>query len=359
MAVTKYIWDEQNFLAESDAADAVSVVYTNEPRGYGSLISSRIAGASCYHHFDVLGSTRQLTNASAVTIDTWIYDAWGNIVSRDGTTTVQLQWIGQSGYYLDTECGNHTVRRRRFDLQCGRWTSFDPKLFTDHMNVFIYAMNRPTLLIDPSGTKCQVCSFAVFQYGGSISDFNERFVGKPYSALALWAQISINQLVTRAVGGSAPLPTALGPGIVRSADGKTSAVGYFLFMISWPYCEPRIRDEPGACELWFSESGSVAGNEPNAPGVAFLSGWKNVSHQPFVRRAVRKKPLRVNKSTCVKNFIFADAPRASTVVRGSKTYGYTQTVEQLWEIRDSSTGDVVDSASHTLSYSVSDNLVVT
>src|SRR5260221_13722667 len=99
MPTTNYIWDEQNYLAETDASNVVQTVYTNEPEQYGNLVSSRISGTTSYHHFDVLGSTRQLTNAAGGTTDTVIYDAWGNVVSRTGATATKRQWIGQIAYY--------------------------------------------------------------------------------------------------------------------------------------------------------------------------------------------------------------------------------------------------------------------
>ena len=67
---TNYIWDENNLLAEADGSNVVQTVYTNEPEQYGNLISSRISGTTSYHHFDALGSTRQLTNAAGTVTDT-------------------------------------------------------------------------------------------------------------------------------------------------------------------------------------------------------------------------------------------------------------------------------------------------
>src|SRR5438132_9235880 len=101
MPVTKYIWDDENLLAEADGNDAIQTVYTNEPQQYGNLISSRISGATSYHHFDALGSTRQLTSSSGASTDTLIYDSWGNVVNRTGTTGLFLLWVGQLGYYFD------------------------------------------------------------------------------------------------------------------------------------------------------------------------------------------------------------------------------------------------------------------
>src|SRR5262249_12123415 len=105
MPVTKYIWDKQNYLAEADGSDTINVVYTNEPTPYGNLISTRISGTTSYHHFDAIGSTRQLTNSAGTVTDTMIYDAWGNVVSRTGTTSANLLWIGELGYYSDSEIG--------------------------------------------------------------------------------------------------------------------------------------------------------------------------------------------------------------------------------------------------------------
>src|SRR5262245_43274719 len=102
---TNYIWDEQDYLAETDDNNIVQTVYTNEPEQYGNLISSRISGTTSYHHFDALGSTRQLTNSAGTVTDAVIYDAWGNVVSRVGTTPTTRLWVGVLTYYTDAETG--------------------------------------------------------------------------------------------------------------------------------------------------------------------------------------------------------------------------------------------------------------
>ena len=55
-----FVWDDQNYLAETDAAGATETAFTTEPSTYGGLISHRKAGASTTYHFDALGSTRAL-----------------------------------------------------------------------------------------------------------------------------------------------------------------------------------------------------------------------------------------------------------------------------------------------------------
>jgi RHS repeat-associated protein len=158
-ATTKFIWDEQNYLAESDATNMINVVYTNEPQEYGNLVSTRISGTSSYHAFDALGSTRQLTNSAATITDTLIYDAWGHFVNRVGSTDVLMLWVGRVGYYSDTETGLRWVRERAYQPVPARWTSTDRLESADGMSWFAYVKNTPVLLIDPSGALTQETAY--------------------------------------------------------------------------------------------------------------------------------------------------------------------------------------------------------
>jgi RHS repeat-associated protein len=154
MTTTNYIWDEQNLLAESDATNTINVVYTSEPQQYGNLISSRVSGTASYHHFDVTDSTRQLTNVAGAITDTILYDAWGNILSRIGSSVVAMLFGGAVFYYSDADTGLPWVRSRAYTAPPGRWTSTDPLLFNIlelTLQRYVYASNSPVLRQDPSG----------------------------------------------------------------------------------------------------------------------------------------------------------------------------------------------------------------
>jgi RHS repeat-associated protein len=144
----------ENYVAEADATNTVNVVYTNEPQGYGNLVSTRISTTTAYHHFDAIGSTRQLTNSSGTTTDTVIYDAWGIVAQRSGSTSLGLLWIGQVGYYSDVERTLCYVRRRIYLPAIGRWASEDPLyeiLLAADVNPYRYVGNRPAMEVDPPG----------------------------------------------------------------------------------------------------------------------------------------------------------------------------------------------------------------
>jgi RHS repeat-associated protein len=152
---TNYIWDEDNLLAEADGTNAIQTVYTNEPQEHGNLVSTRLpvggTPTTVYHHFDAIGSTRQLTNAAGSVTDTMIYDAWGNVVNRTGTTGANLLWIGEVGYYSDSEIGQFYVRRRPYNPVIARWTTVDPLEFIDSLLRYLYGSNSPIRVSDPNG----------------------------------------------------------------------------------------------------------------------------------------------------------------------------------------------------------------
>jgi RHS repeat-associated protein len=153
---TNYIWDEQNYLAETDGDNVVQTMYTNEPEQYGNLISSRISGTTSYHHFDAIGSTRQVTNAAGSVTDSMIYDAWGNIINRMGVTSIAFLWVAQFEYYFDAEIALVYVRARNYSAAIARWTCVDPLrmddfLVTSLLSPFAYAGNASVRLTDPSG----------------------------------------------------------------------------------------------------------------------------------------------------------------------------------------------------------------
>lgn len=154
MAETYYAWDPvfDCILDETDASGAVVAEYTQEPKLYGGLISQKRGGATSYHHYDPVGTTRALTNQAQAVTDTAVYTAFGEKMGSTGTTVNPFGYSGRVGYYTNDGADNLGVRRRAFDTSIARWLSWDRDwILNEHFNAFDYVTNNPNVASDPSG----------------------------------------------------------------------------------------------------------------------------------------------------------------------------------------------------------------
>ncbi len=149
----KLIWDGQNVLAETNAANATQVVYTLEPRLYGHLVSQRRGGSTYYYHHDALGSTERTTDASQATANTYAYEAYGQTsVSSKPVITNPFKFVGRLGYYHDFIPGQYAhVRARCYDPVTARWFSQDPIGPLFGPNQYAYVRCTPIAHSDPTG----------------------------------------------------------------------------------------------------------------------------------------------------------------------------------------------------------------
>ena len=160
-SIKKFIWDGISYLLETDNSDVTQVVYTNEPTEFGALLSQRqTTGPTVgYHHFDGLGSTDRITGAgpTASQLASYMYKAYGEIVTSSGSFTNPFRWVGQHGYYFDTAPTEHYVRARAYSPTLTRWLSRDPLLAAESAVLlagsppFVNCNNSPLSCIDPTG----------------------------------------------------------------------------------------------------------------------------------------------------------------------------------------------------------------
>ncbi len=120
-----FVYDGQNILLFADVSNLTQAVYTIEPVEHGNLISQRQLESgtwvAIYHHFDLLGSTAELSDLNAVTTDSYIYYAYGDLVTNTGTTNNPYQWVGMLGYWNDPEVSRYHTGERDEDLQTDRY----------------------------------------------------------------------------------------------------------------------------------------------------------------------------------------------------------------------------------------------
>ncbi len=139
----KNIWDGQCVLLETNASGIIQAVNSLEPAQYGKLISQARGGAELFYSFDVLGSTRLLSDNAGVESDTYIYDAFGNELSTTGASVNWFRYIGRSGYLYDPDLAKYHARATVYDPVTGRFLSSNFVRRTRLASDYRYAANYP------------------------------------------------------------------------------------------------------------------------------------------------------------------------------------------------------------------------
>jgi len=152
---TKFLFDTNlslsALLLELDGNDTVQAKYRRD--SFGLLLAMKRGDTLSMYHFDALGSTRALTNASETTTDTYEYDAWGNVTARCGTTANPFGFVGLLGYYDDPHVGLVLLGARFYIPAAGRFASVDPLSGADPylLDPYAYAFDNPVTFVDPGG----------------------------------------------------------------------------------------------------------------------------------------------------------------------------------------------------------------
>jgi RHS repeat-associated protein len=109
-------------------------------------------GRTSFYHTDGLGSTRALTNEQGQVSDTYLYDAYGNLLNSTGTTVNPYRYAGEQ---YDPILQHYYLRARYYDPSTGRFTSRDPfeGVMREPLSLakYPYAHGNPVNLTDPSG----------------------------------------------------------------------------------------------------------------------------------------------------------------------------------------------------------------
>ena len=119
---------------------------------YGLDLISQKDTATAFYGYDGNGNTRYLTATNAAVTDTYVYDAFGVVITNTGTTT---NFYRYSGEQYDPNLGLVYLRARYLNPNAGRfWTrdnfegrNRDPQSF----HKYLYAADNPANNSDPSG----------------------------------------------------------------------------------------------------------------------------------------------------------------------------------------------------------------
>ena len=151
---TNYLVDTNNLTGYAQVVEELQSGAVTKQFTYGhDLISQRIVGGSVsYYGYDGHGSVRLLTNASGAVTDTYDYDAFGNLISRTGTTDNEYLYTGER---FDANLGFYYLRARYMNPSSGRFftqDSYEGKS-SDPLTLhkYLYANADGVNTIDPSG----------------------------------------------------------------------------------------------------------------------------------------------------------------------------------------------------------------
>jgi RHS repeat-associated protein len=152
LGTTNYLYDGANLLADLDPSGSVLSRYA-QSKSLDEPLSELRSGMTSYYETDGVGSITSLMNSSATIVDSYTYDAFGNLSASTGSITNPFRYTGRES---DPETGLYYYRARYYDPATGRFTSEDPIWPAGDLNQFGYAKAGPINWIDPLGLKTYV-----------------------------------------------------------------------------------------------------------------------------------------------------------------------------------------------------------
>ena len=136
-------------LAEVDPEGELLKSYV---RGYELISAEQEVGKNSYYHHDGHGSVRMLTDSNGSITDSYMYDAYGVMISAEGTSDNEFLYSGEQYSYL-TEL--YYLRARYVKPATGTFISADSYRgeLSDPVTLhkYLYANANPVMMVDPSG----------------------------------------------------------------------------------------------------------------------------------------------------------------------------------------------------------------
>ncbi len=149
--IVQYIYDGLVPVAERDASGATIAAYTKIPQapgGIGGLISRTDGTNTIYYHCSHLGNVNLITDSSGNVIQTYDYDAFGNVVAESGSLENEYKYKSKE---TSEETGLVYFGARYYNPLLGRFITPDPLGMVDGANVYMYCGNDPVNLMDEWG----------------------------------------------------------------------------------------------------------------------------------------------------------------------------------------------------------------
>jgi len=186
--VEYYVYNGHQIVADLDGNGDITRSYTWGP-GIDNLMSLTVysntptlQNSQTYYPLkDHLNSVLALADENGNIVESYEYDAWGNVFSiKDGSGNVLSQSaIGNrylfQGREYDFQTGLYYFRARWYSPETGRWLSKDPIGISGGLNLYAFCENNSVNFVDPmglvSGWKAAVVS--------AVAEIAASFCGSP------------------------------------------------------------------------------------------------------------------------------------------------------------------------------------
>jgi len=147
-------------VAELDAAGTLLRSYTYGP-GIDNILAMTVhtnAAVTNTYHFvkDHLGTVHAVTDGAGTVVESYTYDAWGNVTAFNAaahpipTTRIGNRYLFQGREY-SWKTGLYYFRARYYNPTTGRWLSKDPIGIAGGLNQYVAFLNNGVLFRDPNG----------------------------------------------------------------------------------------------------------------------------------------------------------------------------------------------------------------
>jgi RHS repeat-associated protein len=118
---------------------------------------------------DHQNSVLAMVDETGAVIESYQYDAWGNVTAFDASgAEIKISNIGNRylfhGREIDWTTGLYYFRARWYDPETGRWLSKDPIGISGGLNLYAFVSNNPVNFVDPTGMNRWIVSEVIHQY---------------------------------------------------------------------------------------------------------------------------------------------------------------------------------------------------